>query len=134
MSKRTRERDVASGLIDSEFEQALEETEHRHGSRSRRMEQKTHQLCRQVQRALNLALAADGALDDVFVVGVSAAGGCRRLVAHVEVPDGRPIGATLEELRDRSSRLRAIVAGYISRKRAPELIFVVAPPGSDAHD
>ena len=134
MSKRTREWDVASELIDSEFEQALEETEHRHRARGRRLEQKTLQLCRQVQRALNLALAADGALDDVFVVGVSAASGCGRLVAHVAVPRSQSADAALEELRDRAPRLRAIVAGYISRKRAPELLFVVAPPGDDAYD
>jgi hypothetical protein len=134
VSKRTRERDVASELIDSEFERALEETEPRPRSRGRRIEQKTHQLCRQVQRALNLALAADGAFDDVFVVGVSAASGCGRLVAHVTVPEGRSVGVALEELRARGPRLRAIVAGYISRKRAPELIFVVAPPGGDAYD
>ena len=134
MSKRTRERDVASELIDSEFARALEETEHRHRSRGRRIEQKTHQLCRQVQRALNLALAADGALDEVFVVCVSAASGCGRLVAHVAVPGNRPASTALEELRARGPQLRAIVAGYISRKRAPELIFVVAPPWGDAHD
>ena len=134
MSKRNREWDVASELIDSEFEQALEETEHRHRARGRRLEQKTLQLCRQVQRALNLALAADGVLDDVFVVGVSAASGCGRLVAHVAVPRSQSADAALEELRDRAPRLRAIVAGYISRKRAPELIFVVAPPGHDAYD
>lgn len=135
MSKRTRERDVASELIDSEFVRGLEETEHRHRSRGRRIEQKTQQLCRQVQRALNLALAADGALDDVFVVGVAAVAGCGgRLVAYVAVPEGQPIGVALEALRARGPRLRAIVAGYISRKRAPELLFVVAPPGGDAHD
>ena len=84
----------------------------------------------QAQRALNFALAAD----DVFVVGVSAAGGSGRLIAHVAVSGSRSVGVSLEELRDRTPRLRAIVAAYISRKRAPELIFAVAPPGGDAHD
>lgn len=129
MSKRTRERDALEWNV-SEFERALEETERRLKGRGRRTEQKTRQLCRQVQRALNFALAAD----DVFVVGVSAAGGCGRLIAHVTVPGGRTVRAVQDELRDRTPRLRAIVAGYISRKRAPELIFVVAPPGGDAHD
>ena len=90
---------------------------------SKRMEQKTRQLCRQVQRALSLALAAE----DVFVVDVLAVGGCGRLVAQVVVPEGQSVSAALEELRAKAPRLRAIVAGYISRKRAPELIFVVAP-------
>jgi hypothetical protein len=137
VSKRTRERHVASNSFDSEFEKALEETEHRQRDRGRRIEQKTQQLCRQVQRALNLALAgqfAGGALDDVFVIEVSAAAGCGRLVAHVAKPAGHSVSAALKELRDRTPQLRAIVAGYISRKRAPELSFVVAPLEGDAYE
>ncbi len=137
MSKRTRERDVASEVIDSEFERALEETEHRQRDRGRRIEQKTHQLCRQVQRALNLALAGQftgGALEDLFVVSVSAAAGSGRLIAHVAIPAGRSVSEALEELRVRTPQLRSIVAGYISRKRAPELSFVAAPLGSGAYE
>lgn len=136
MSKRTRERHVASDSFDSEFEKALEETEHGQRDRGRRIEQKTRQLCRQVQRALNLALAgqfASSALDDVFVIEVSAAAGCGRLVAHVAAPAGHSVSAALKELRDRTPQLRAIVAGYISRKRAPELSFVVAPFEGDVY-
>lgn len=130
MSKRTRERNFASDLYDSEFEKALEETEHRKTDRGRRIEQKTRQLCQQARRALNLALAAHsagGALDGVFVIDVSAVAGCGRLVAHVAVPSGRSVGDALTELRGRTPQLRAAVAGYISRKRAPELSFMVAP-------
>ena len=135
MSKRTHERDVESHLNDPEFARALEETEHRRRDRSRRIEQKTQQLCRQVQRALNLALggqvvAAD--LDDAFVTEVSAVAGCGRLVAHVAVPAGHSASAALVALRDRTPQLRAIVAGHISRKRAPELSFLVVPFGGDA--
>jgi hypothetical protein len=137
VSKRTRERHVASNSFDYEFEKALEETEHRQRDRGRRIEQKTQQLCRQVQRALNLALAGQfpgGALDDVFVIEVSAAAGCGRLVAHVAKPAGHAVSAVLKELRDRTPQLRAIVAGYISRKRAPELSFVVSPLEGDAYE
>ena len=137
VSKRIRDRDVASEFIDAEFEWALEETEHRQKSRGRRIEQKTHQLCRQVQRALNLALAGQftcDALDDVFVLGVSAEAGCGRLVAHVALPEDRSVSVVLRELRDRAPQLRAVVAGYISRKRAPELSFVVTPPGGDVYE
>ena len=105
MSKRTRERDALEWNV-SEFERALQGTEGRQKGRGRRMEQKTHQLCRQVQRALNFALAAD----DVSVVGVSAAGGCGRLIAHVAVLGGQTVRAVLEELRERTPRLRAIAA------------------------
>jgi hypothetical protein len=102
------------------------------------MEQKTQQLCRQVQRALNLALASQstgGMLDDVFVVDVSAATGGGRLVARVAIPANRAVSEVLAEIRERTPRLRAIIAGYISRKRAPELSFLVAPvTGSDADE
>jgi len=137
VSKRIRERDVASDLFDSEFERALEETEHRKRDRGRRIEQKTRQLCQQARRALNLALAGQlcsGALDSVFVVEVSAADGCGRLVVHVAVPAGSSLSGALQELRDRAPQLRAAVAGYISRKRAPELSFMVAPLESDAYE
>ena len=136
MSKRTREPDVASELLDSEFQQALEEGEHQFNDRGRRIEQKTRQLCRQAQRALNLALAGEltGLLDDVFVVEVVAMAGCGRLLVQVAIPTGQTASAVLEELRNHSPRLRSIVAGYISRKRAPELSFVVVPLGMDAYE
>ena len=137
MSKRTRERDFVSDLYDSEFEKALEETEHPKTDRGRRIEQKTRQLCQQARRALNLALAAHsagGALDGVFVIDVSATAGCGRLVAHVAVPAGRSVSDALKELRDRSPQLRAAGAGYISRKRAPEVSFVVAPVEDGSHE
>jgi len=137
VSKRTRERDFASDLSDSEFRRALEETENRKTDRGRRIEQKTRQLCQQARRALNLALAAHsagGALGSVFVIEVSAAAGCGRLVAHVAVPSGHSVTDALKALRERAPQLRAVVAGYISRKRAPELSFVVAPLGGDSYE
>lgn len=129
MSKRTRKREFAPDPFDSEFEKALEETEHRKTDRGSRLEQKTRQLCQQARRALNLALAehsAGGALDGVFVMEVSAVAGCGRLMAHVVIPAGRSVGDALRELRERTPQLRAVVAGYISRKRVPELSFMVA--------
>jgi hypothetical protein len=137
VSKRTRVHDLAPDSYDSEFERALEETEHRNRDRGRRVEQKTRQLCQQARRALNLALAghfASGALDDVFIIEVSAAAGCGRLVAHVAVPEGHSVNDALRELRDRAPQLRAAVAGYISRKRAPEPSFVVGPPRGGSHE
>jgi flagellar basal body-associated protein FliL len=75
-----------------------------------------------------------GALDDVFVVAVQATVGCGRLVAHVAIPASQSVSEVLEELRLRTPQLRAIVASFISRKRAPELSFMVAPLGGDRHD
>ena len=137
MSKCTRERDVASELSSSEFERALEESEHRLNDRGRRVEQKTRQLCRQVQRALNLALSGHfpgDVLEAVFVVDVSAMAGCGRLLVQVVIPTGQLASAVLAELRDHTPRLRSIVAGSISRKRAPELTFVIVPLGMDAYE
>ena len=134
MSKRTRERDFASEFVGSEFERALQES----GRGGQRVEQKTRQLCRQVQRALNLALASgrfsDGDLDDVFVMDVLAAAGCGRLLVQIAVPGGRSVSGVLAALRERAPALRAIVAGYISRKRAPELSFVAVPPEGGPHE
>lgn len=70
------------------------------------MEQKTQQLCRQVQRALNLALTGQfiaGALEDVFVMDVSATAGCGRLVAYVAVPAGHWLRHARHSVRNRRS-------------------------------
>jgi hypothetical protein len=101
------------------------------------MEYKTRQLCHQVQRALNAALAAKCAsavLDAVFVSDVLPAPGCGHLLAHVLIPNGRSTGEVLVELRARTRWLRAEVARSISRKRAPELSFVPGTLEGDEHD
>jgi len=137
VSKRIRERDVAFDLIDPEFERALEEGTYRQKNRDRQTEHKTRQLCRQVQRALNLALAGHftgGELDDLFISDVSAVPGCGRLIVHVAIPSGRSVHAALSELRERGPQLRAIVAASISRKRAPELSFVPTVQGGDEYE
>ena len=105
-----------------------------HGSSRRRQEaRKAQQLCRQVQRAVNLALAEGGAaVDDLFVESVMAAGG-GPLTLHVVVPAGRPVGEALAALRRDAPRLRTEVARAITRKRAPDLTFV-AVPGEGGHD
>jgi hypothetical protein len=73
-------------------------------------------------------------LDDAFVTEVSAVAGCGRLVAHIAVPAGHSVSAALLALRERTPQLRAIVAGQISRKRAPELSFAVVPFGGHARE
>lgn len=88
-------------------------------------ERKTQQFCRQVQRALNLAiedLSGDGA--GMFVEEVTPAPDCGHLLAHVIVPEGRSIAGALTALRANAARLRSDVAMAIARKRAPELFFV----------
>jgi ribosome-binding factor A len=128
VSKGIRDRNESLSSIDEEFAAALEDEDGQHKrSRGRRMEHKTRQLCHQVQRALNLALAAKyagEALETVFVSDVFPAPGCGHLLVHVVIPDGRSTSDVLRELRARTPGLRAEVARSISRKRAPELSFV----------
>jgi ribosome-binding factor A len=100
-------------------------------------ERKARQFCRQVQRALNLALAegnVDDGMNDLFVEDVSPAPDCGHLLVHVVVPGDRPITEALSALRRDAPRLRSEVAMTITRKRAPELSFVPAVPDGDEHE
>ena len=95
----------------------------------RQAQRKTQQFCRQVQRALNLALANRHAGDDtggLFIEDVSPAPDCGRLLVHVLIPAGSPVNEALSALRRDAPRLRSEVAMAITRKRAPELSFVPA--------
>jgi ribosome-binding factor A len=105
---------------------ALEGADGYRQSRDRQDERRAHQLCRQVQRALNLALADSPGregLNDLFVEEVAPAPDCSRLLVHVVVPDDLSAGEVLETLRRSAPRLRSEVAAAITRKRAPELSF-----------
>jgi ribosome-binding factor A len=138
VSKRIRDRDRASGLLEQEFATALEEEDsERRQARGRHMEHKTSQLCRQVQRALNLALAREifsGTAGSLFVSDVSPAPGCGHLLVHVVIPNGWSTKEVLTELRARTPGLRAEVARSISRKRAPELSFVAGAAEEYRHE
>lgn len=109
--------------VDPDFLRALEAGDGQTGQR-RRAGHKDRQLCRQVQRALTLAL--DGDLADVLVADVTPLAGCARLMVQVVIPEGRGTSEVLERLRQRTGPLRAHVARSITRKRAPELTFVMA--------
>ena len=118
-------------FVDSEFAQALCGSTSDRLSSGRQAERKARQLCRQVQRALNLALAdrhADDGLNDLFVEDVSPAPDCGHLLVHVVIPVERPVSDALSALRSDAPRLRSEVATAITRKRAPELSFVPAFP------
>jgi ribosome-binding factor A len=108
---------------------ALDNADGHRQSRDRQDQRRAQQLCRQVQRALNLALAdADGrdGLHDLFVEDVTPAPDCARLLVHIVVPPDRTVGDALGDLRRASAQLRAEVAAAITRKRAPELSFAPA--------
>ena len=97
-------------------------------------DRKTLQLCRQVHRALTLALGgecADDVLRDVEIESVRPMGSAAHLLVRVAVSTrtGLAAGEVLARLNDRAPRLRSIVAQSISRKRAPGLSFVAVPSG-----
>ena len=123
--------DRVSRFVDPEFAQALGGGTSDRLSSGRQAERKARQFCRQVQRALNLALAdrhADDGLNDLFVEDVSPAPDCGHLLVHVVIPADRPMTEALGALRQDAPRLRSEVAMAITRKRAPELSFVPAFP------
>ena len=100
-------------------------------SYGRHGEHKARQLCRQVQRALNLALAdryGDDGLNELFVDDVTPAPDCGHLLVHVVVPANQSMRDALSGLRRNAVHLRSQVATTITRKRAPELSFVPALP------
>ena len=121
--------------MDPQFAEALSGRTSDRFSSGRQVERKARQFCRQVQRALNLALAdrhADDGLSDLFVEDVSPAPDCGHLLVHVVVPADRPVDEALSALRQDVPRLRSEVAMAITRKRAPELSFVpVFPDGGE---
>ena len=117
--------------MDPGFAQALGGGTFDRFSSGRQAKRKARQFCRQVQRALNLALAdrhSDDGLSNLFVEDVSPAPDCGQLLVHVVVPAQRPVAEALAALRQDAPRLRSEVAATITRKRAPELSFVPAVP------
>jgi ribosome-binding factor A len=90
---------------------------------------KVRRLCRQVEEILALAIAGcgDEALLGVSVREVAPAPGPGRLLVTVEAPEADPV-ETLQALGRVQGFLRSEVASAIRRKRAPEILFRLAPP------
>ena len=92
---------------------------------------KLTQLCSQVEEAVVYALASSGdaALRDVLVVSVVPARGAALLRVTVESDadgvDG--MDRVFAKLTRAKGSLRAEIAAAITRKRTPELVFVVTP-------
>ena len=121
--------------MDADFAEILYGEGNNNRSDSRQAQRKTQQFCRQVQRALNLALAdssVGGIGCDLFVDEVSPGPDCGHLLVHVVVQDGYSVVDAMSALRSDALRLRSEVAMAIARKRAPELSFVpVSVQGGD---
>ena len=90
---------------------------------------KVRRLCRQVEEVLALAIAGcgDEALLGVSVREVAPSPGPGRLLVTVEAPGTDPV-ELLGALGRVQGFLRSEVASTIRRKRAPELLFRIAPP------
>lgn len=93
---------------------------------------KTLQLCAQVRDALSLALSGechDDLLRETYVDGVEPAPNASRLLVRLIVPARANVDVSqlYERLAIVSPYLRSIVAKEISRKRTPELSFIVIP-------
>lgn len=121
--------------MDADFAEILYGERSGNRSDSRHAQRKTQQFCRQVQRALNLALADSSVVSigcDLFVDDVSPGPDCGHLLVHIVVQDGYSVVDAMSALRSDASRLRSEVAMAIARKRAPELSFVpVSLQGGD---
>jgi ribosome-binding factor A len=125
--------------FDSDFLEAL--TGRRSGGgddgrrhrRNSRGQQKTMQLCRQAQRALSLALSGecdDDVLRSLYVDAVVPAPDATQLLVRIVIPSAtRDLRA--DDILARLDRvhgiLRRAVAEAITRKRAPELAFIIVP-------
>jgi len=117
----------AAEFVDPEFAEALTGNNTDRQSADRKALRKTRQLCRQVQCALNYALADIGPEGmDLFVEEVVPAPDCGHLAAYVAITDGSSVVDALSALRSLTPQLRSEVAMAIARKRAPELVFVPA--------
>jgi ribosome-binding factor A len=111
----------------------------RHGG-ERRDHRKTGQLCRQVFRALSLALSelesGSSWAWGLTVDAVDPAPNAARLRVTISFGGTRALDEALEalcRLQRLSGRLRAEVAASITRKKAPELIFELAAPEEVSH-
>ena len=98
------------------------------GLRGEKPDYKTAALCKQVGRAVSLALAgecADPVLQGLQVEEVLAAPNAGRLLVRVRSAES-PV-EVLPRLEAVKGLLRASVAEAIARKRTPELMFEVMP-------
>ncbi len=107
-----------------------------HHAGAEKPDYKTAALCKQVRRAVALALSgecADPALQSLIVEEVLPAPNAGRMLVRVIAPHAHGHEAIidlLERLERVRGILRAHVAEMIARKRTPELTFDVIPAGA----
>ncbi len=103
--------------------------DYRRRSRDRRNENKVGQLCRQVQKTIQMSLGGechDEVLQRLLVEAVQPAPDAGRLVVQVSFVTGAvavPLHELLQRLEAVRPWIRREVARSIVRKRAPEIVF-----------
>jgi len=99
--------------------------------RRRWADHKTLRLCRQVQEALQIGLAADCGdelLQQVFIASVGPGADPSKLEVAVELPRDVSPADALARLEKARGLLRSLAAQAISRKKVPDLVFRLAIP------
>jgi ribosome-binding factor A len=122
MSRRHSARRFAPGAADSP----------RFPARERPTDRKTLQLCAQVKDALVWVLGSatnDDRLAVCSVESVEPLPGGNRLLVKVSVPPDVPVGDVIASLATAAPALRAEVAQSITRRKAPELVYLPVPAG-----
>jgi ribosome-binding factor A len=135
--EKPKRRSTESEFVDADLAEGLYEADSGGRSSDRQAQRKARQLCRQVERALNLAFADRDGEDDLgglFVDEVTPAPDGGRLLVHVVIPADRPAAGVILALRHESPRLRSEVAAAVTRKRAPELSFIPASPEGSSYE
>lgn len=98
----------------------------------RRDDRGARRLCSQVREALTYSLAGscrDDVLQSLYVAGVEPAPDATRLAVTLVVSDPAQVEAARARLALVAALLRSDVAASIHRRRAPDLVFSVVPPG-----
>lgn len=118
--------DAAPNRMDLAFAQALAGQSFERSNRHQKFDYKARQLCRQVQRALNLSLGefGDELLNQLYIADVMPVPGSSLLLVHVSIPSSLHVADVIAKLEQARPRLRMEVARAITRKRAPELTFL----------
>jgi ribosome-binding factor A len=116
------------------FEHALlGEPAHRSREFDPRTDRKTLQLCRQIHRALILAVGGE-LPGNLSVESVEPLGSASQLLVRVVIHESTPaaLSDAMIQLNERTGAVRALISRSIHRKRAPNLTFVAIPIGATA--
>jgi ribosome-binding factor A len=98
--------------------------------RHEKPEHHTQALCKQVLRALSMILGgevSDETIQSLMVMDVTPAPNAGRLLVTLASRSAIHLPAVLTRLELLRGFLRTRVAESITRKRAPELVFVIVP-------